>query len=120
MDILPLKGLHVLLAEPSYIMAMDIRDCLMAGGAEVLGPVPREEQAHAILDTKSVDVTLFSAQLLHGSALATRLTVWYLPSLLLCFEPLPVDHPLRLGRPQLVVPISRERLHEAVSAVLTT
>ncbi|ONG54034.1 hypothetical protein BKE38_11200 [Pseudoroseomonas deserti] len=112
-----LQGRHILLAEPSYLLAMDICGGLRKAGAIVLGPVPREEQAHSILDHEHVDATLFGNRLKHGEALATRLTVWCLPSLLLSLEALPVDHPLRFGRPQLVLPTCTANLHQAVAAL---
>ncbi|WP_131829469.1 hypothetical protein [Teichococcus deserti] len=114
---LPVQSRRILLVEPSYLVAMDLCQKLRRGGAIVLGPVPKVEQAQMMLARKDVEATLFSASLPGGEALAAQLAVWRSPSLLLSYVPLPAGHPIRSGRPQLVIPAEDEALLQAAGAL---
>ena len=46
---MPLHGLHVLVAEDEWMIAMTVEEWLQAEGATVLGPVPSVEEGLALL-----------------------------------------------------------------------
>ena len=55
----PLAGRRVLVVEDEYFIADEIREGLVALGAEVVGPFPHFKDAAAVLDNgKQIDVAL--------------------------------------------------------------
>ncbi|WP_336489847.1 response regulator [Methylobacterium nigriterrae] len=52
----PLAGRRVLVVEDEYFIADDLRRQFEAGGAEVLGPIPRVDEALAVIaETPEID-----------------------------------------------------------------
>lgn len=79
-----LAGRSVLIVEDDYYLAMDSEDWLRRAGAEVVGPVPDEHAAIALLEAGTVDCAVIDINLGHGPSfeIAARLQDANIPFLL--------------------------------------
>lgn len=66
---LPLDGARVLVIEDEYYIADDLRRMLNDAGAEVVGPVPTLNAAHAAVDAGGFDFAVIDLNLHDQSAL---------------------------------------------------
>ncbi len=59
----PLAGLHVLLVEDDYVVAMELERWLRAAGARVIGPAARVEQALGLIGPRVPDAAVLDINL---------------------------------------------------------
>jgi DNA-binding response OmpR family regulator len=68
----PLAGLHILLVEDDYVIAVEMGRWLRATGARVLGPVARIEQAAELIDRRVPDAAVLDINLDIGQRTGER------------------------------------------------
>ena len=71
----PLAGLHVLLVEDDYVVAMELERWLRAAGARVIGPAARVEQALGLIGPRVPDAAVLDINLDVGFGIRPALWV---------------------------------------------
>jgi CheY-like chemotaxis protein len=112
-DILDLDGTQVLLAEDSFLIALDLQGTLAASGCRVLGPVASVAAGLVLLEERQPDLALLDIELQDGwvTPLAEALARRGVPFLLVTGYPNDqLAPPLLQAAPQLAKPCSEQDL----------
>lgn len=64
-----LDGLNVLIVEDSYLVAESLAQILTEAGATVVGPVPRAEDAHRLIEERTINAALLDVKLAVGNTM---------------------------------------------------
>ncbi|MFC7739631.1 response regulator [Roseomonas sp. GCM10028921] len=119
-----LASRRILLVEDEYLIAEAMEAWLRQAGAVVIGPVPRVEQALALIESEAeaLDGAVLDVNLGQGEtaySVANRLNEICVPYLFATGDVRITGDRAHSGRPCLGKPISRGQLLDAVEKLLT-
>ncbi len=121
----PLDGLHILLVEDDYVVAVEMERWLRAAGARVVGPVARIEQAVALIDRRVPDAAVLDINLDVGLGegdtvypLADRLDALGVPYLFVTGDVRVARLPGYAAKPRLEKPLQEAELAAALRRLL--
>ena len=110
-----LAGRRILVVEDEYLIAMEVKRWLLAGGAEVIGPVPSVDQALDLIENNSLDAAVLDVNLGNGDRVylvADKLAALGVPYLFATGDVKVTDatsyqHQLRVEKPYLEAELMR-------------
>ena len=116
-----LDGLNVLIVEDSYLVAESLAQILTEAGATVVGPVPRAEDAHRLIEERTINAALLDVKLAVGNTMtiARALQVRECPFVFVTgygSPALPADAFREV--PVLRKPVNREELLSTLSGLI--
>lgn len=125
----PLAGLHILLVEDDYLVAIEVTRWLRAAGADVMGPVARTEEACGLIERSRPDAAILEIRLEVGLeaglgdggavfALADRLDVLGVPYLLATGDLRLARVPGYSGKPRIEKPLQEPDLVAGLKRLL--
>ncbi len=117
-----LAGARILIVEDEFLVAMDLEDRLKREGCGVLGPVPRETKALAVLEQSRPDAVVLDLNL-DGKLpidLANTLAARHIPFVVVTgYGNRHLDVPSLQEAPRLHKPIKTEELVHTLSGLIS-
>jgi DNA-binding response OmpR family regulator len=118
----PLAGRRILVVEDEYLIAMDVKDWLMAAGATVAGPVPSVDQALDLIKDEVLTAAVLDVNLGHGDtvyAVAAELGALGVPYLFATGDVRVSDANGYRDRPRLTKPYLEAELVRAMTELIS-
>ena len=112
---------RILVVEDEYLIASEVKRWLQAAGFEVLGPVPRVDQALDLIEGRRPDAAVLDVNLGEGDnayPLAEKLSVMGVPYLFATGDVRLTDASAYRNRPRLEKPFVARALVRALSEIL--
>jgi DNA-binding response OmpR family regulator len=115
-----LAASNVLVVEPNFLLAEDMRSTIQSAGIEVLGPVASAELALRLVEQTRPDAALFDFVLAdHKTTMvARRLTELRVPFVVISGHPRHLIPGFLLAAPYVAKPFFRHELVEALTTAL--